>query len=71
MMTSCRQQLTMKKVIPPIQETPGELKGLLKDEHDAQKRQRLQALYFLQTQQARTRHQVAALLGVHRNTVGQ
>jgi transposase len=60
----------MKKAIPLIQETPEELRGLIKTEHDGQKRQRLQALYLLQTQQARTRQQVAALLGVHRHTVG-
>jgi transposase len=61
----------MKTPLPPIRETPEELKALLSAEHDAQKHQRLQALYLLQTQQARTRRQVAHLLGVSRDTVGR
>jgi transposase len=61
----------MKTPLPPIHETPAELKALLTEERDAQKHQRLQALYLLQTQQARTRRQVARLLGVHRDTVGR
>src|SRR5919197_3952405 len=61
----------MKTPIPPIHETPEELKGLLKTERDVQKQQRLQALYFLQSQQVRTRRQVARLLGISRNTVGR
>jgi transposase len=65
------EQLAMKTPMPPIHETPEELKALLTAESDAQKYQRLQALYLLQTQQARTRRQVAHLLGVHRETVGR
>jgi transposase len=61
----------MKTPIPPMHETPEELKALLTAEGDAQKYQRLQALYLLQTQQARTRRQVAHLLGVHRETGGR
>jgi transposase len=61
----------MKRPIPPILETPEELKQLLSAEQDVQKHQRLQALYLLQTQQAHTRGQVARLLGVHRDTVGR
>lgn len=61
----------MKTPLPPIRETPEELKALLSAEHDAQKHQRLQALYLLQTQQARTRRQVAHQLGVSRDTVGR
>jgi transposase len=61
----------MKRPIPPIHEAPAELQRLLKSERDAQKQQRLQALYLLRTQQARTRRQVARLLGVHRDTVGR
>lgn len=61
----------MKTPIPPIDETPVELKQLLDTETDARKHQRVQALYLLQTQQARTRRQVARLLGVGRNTVGR
>jgi transposase len=61
----------MKTPIPPIHETAEELRGLLKAERDVQKQRRLQALYFLQSQQVRTRRQVAQLLGVSRNTVGR
>jgi transposase len=61
----------MKKSIPAINETPDELQQLLHTESDAQTHQRVHALYLLQTQQARTRRQVARLLGVHRNTVGR
>jgi DNA-binding transcriptional regulator LsrR (DeoR family) len=61
----------MKTPLPPIRETPEELKALLSAEHDAQNHQRVQALYLLQTQQARTRRQVAHLLGVSRDTVGR
>ena len=61
----------MKQPIPPIHETAAALKRLLTAERDAQQQQRLQALSRLQTQQARTRRQVARLLGVSRNTVGR
>jgi transposase len=61
----------MKMPIPPIHETPVELKALLSAEHDAQTHQRVQALDLLQTQQARTRRQVAHQLGVSRDTVGR
>ena len=61
----------MKIPLPPIHETPAELPRLLKAERDAPKQPRLQALYLLQTPQARTRRQVARLLGVHRETVGR
>jgi transposase len=59
----------MKQPVPRITQPPEELKRLLTAETDVQKHQRLQALYLLQTQQARTRQQVAQRLGVHRNTV--
>jgi transposase len=65
------EQTIMKKPIPAIHETPAALQQLLHTESDAQRHQRVQALYVLQTQQARTRKQVAQLLGVSRNTVGR
>jgi transposase len=61
----------MKKPLPPIQETPTELQQLLRATRDARHQQRVQALYLLRTQQARTRLQVARLLGVNRDTVGR
>ena len=61
----------MKKPIPLIHETSEELKRRLKTARDTQKQQRVQVLYLLQTQQARTRRQVARLLGVSRHTIGR
>jgi transposase len=61
----------MKTPLPPIHETPAALKALLTEARDAQKHRRLQALYLLETQQARTRRQVARLLGVNCDTVGR
>jgi hypothetical protein len=55
----------MKMPIPPSHETPAELRRLLKAARAAQKQQRFQVLYLLQTQQAYTRRQVAYLLGVN------
>ena len=61
----------MKKPMSAINETPEALQRLLHTESDVQRHQRLQTLYLVQTQQARTRRQVARLLGVSRNTVGR
>jgi putative transposase len=61
----------MKTPSPPIHETPEERKALLTTERDAHQHRRLQALYLLQTQQARTRRQVAQLLGGNRDPVGR
>jgi transposase len=61
----------MKTPMPLIRETAEELRQLLRTARDAQHQQRLQAVYLLQTQQARTRRQVAQLLGVNRDTVGR
>jgi transposase len=61
----------MKTPIPTIYEPSEALQRLLHTESDVQRHQRLQTLYLLQTQQARTRRQVARLLGVSRNTVGR
>lgn len=60
----------MYRPIPPIQAAPDELKRLLHDERQPQKRQRLHALYLLASKQATSRSEVAALLGVYRETVG-
>jgi transposase len=59
----------MKPPGPRITHPPEELKRLLTAETDGQKHQRRPALYLLQTQQARTRQQVAQRLGGHRHTV--
>jgi transposase len=59
----------VNKKRPEIVESADELQRLLRAERDIKRRQRLQALYLLASHQARTRQQVAALLGVHRHTV--
>jgi transposase len=59
----------MRHPIPPIPETVAALKEHLRHEHDGYKKPRLQMLYLLASGQARTRQEVARLLGVHRNTV--
>ena len=61
----------MKKPLPALNETPEVRQRLLHSEGEAQKYQRVQALYLIQTRQARTRRQVARVLGVNRNTVGR
>ncbi len=61
----------MRRALPPITEHADDLKQRLQRERDSRKKVRLQMLYLLVTGQAHTRQQVAALLGVSRNTVGQ
>src|SRR5262245_59431094 len=61
----------MKTPIPRFHETADELKGLLKAAREAQHQHRLQTIYIVQIDQARTRRQVAQLLGVSRNTVSR
>ena len=61
----------MKTPLPRLDETPVDLKRLLDAEADARKHRRVQALYPLQTQPARTRRQVARWLGGSRHTVGR
>jgi transposase len=62
---------SMRKPIPPILETVDDLKQRLHQERNIHKQQRLQMLYLLASGQAQERQQVAALLGVHRNTIGR
>lgn len=59
----------MNKALPPIAESPMVLQSRMRAEPDAQKRVRLQALYFLATRQAASRLALARLLAVHRHTV--
>ena len=59
----------MYKPIPPIAESAEDLKARLKQEAHPLKRPRLHVLYLLKSGQASQRQQVAALVGVHRNSV--
>ena len=61
----------MNKALPEIHESVEELKERLRQETRARQKQRLQALYLLKSGQARSRTQVAELLGVSRRTVGE
>lgn len=56
---------------PVVTESAEELKALLKQEPDRQKRQRLHALYLFASGHATTRQEAAQLLGVHRETLGR
>ena len=60
----------MRKALPAITEDADTLKQRLQHEHDGRKKPRLQMLYRLASGQAKTRLDVAQLLGVHRNTIG-
>ena len=60
----------MGRPIPPIGETAAALKRRMQREGEVGKRQRVHALYLLQSGEATTRQEVAKQLGVHRNTVG-
>jgi transposase len=61
----------MRKAIPPIREDVETLKRQLQRHHDGHTKPRLQMLYLLASRQAQTRQDVAALVGVHRNTIGR
>jgi hypothetical protein len=61
----------MTTPLPPSHETPAALHQWLRAERDAQRPQRVQALSLFRTRQARTRLQVARLLGGNRDPVGR
>jgi transposase len=61
----------MRYPVPPIAESADNLKLQFTRERHLAKRARLHALYLLASQQAQSRQEVAALLGVDRNTVGR
>ena len=61
----------MRKPIPPIHQSADELKQRFKEASHPATQQRLHALYLLASGQARSRQEVATLLGVDRNTVGR
>lgn len=59
----------MRKDMPTVLEDAATLKQQFKTERHPAKRQRLQALYLIASQQAHSRSELATLLGVSRNTI--
>ena len=60
----------MNRKLPDITESATELKDRLRSESVGYKKQRLTALYLLQSGGANNRQQVADLIGINRKTVG-
>ncbi len=67
-LSALTRQDGMRRAIPPIAERADDLKQRLQREHDGRKHVRLQMRYLRVTGHAQTRQQVAALLGISRNT---
>ena len=61
----------MRRPLPLIHESAEELKRQMRAESHETKKQRLHVLYLLASGQASERQQAAAMLGLHRNTVGR
>ena len=61
----------MRTAIPPMTDHADDLRHRLQREHNGHQKPRLQMLYLLASGQARTRQDVAHLLGVHRHTIGR
>ena len=59
----------MNKELPRIRESAEELREMLKTERHSKRQNRLQALYLIITRQAKSRGQVASMLGKNRNTI--
>jgi transposase len=59
----------MRKKMPTITESAAALHQRMKRAKDVKQRHRLQALYFIVSGHARSRQELAALLGVHRHSV--
>jgi transposase len=59
----------MNKSLPIIKETELEIRERLKNEPQVKRQNRLQALYLIVSKQAKSRSQVAKMLGFNRNTI--
>lgn len=59
----------MNKALPKIKETAEEIREMLKNESQAKKQNRLQALYLIVIGQSKSRSKVAKMLGFNRNTI--
>lgn len=61
----------MNKKVPDITETVEELNSLVKKYKNTREIDRLRMLYLLKSGKAKNRTEVARLLGMHRETIGQ
>lgn len=61
----------MNKRLPTIKETEGEIREMLKSEHQVKRQNRLQALFLVVTKQAKSRSKVSKILGLSRNTISE
>jgi transposase len=61
----------MRKETPQITEGVEELRQRLRAEHNGRRKTRLQVLYLLKSGQAQSRQEVAALVALHRHTIGR
>ena len=61
----------MNKTLPRIKETEAEIREMLKSEQQVKRQNRLQALYLIVSQQAKSRSKVSKMLGFNRNTISE
>lgn len=61
----------MNKALPKIKETAEEIRIMLKNEPLVKRQNRLQALYLVVTQEARSRTKISKVLGFNRNTISE
>lgn len=61
----------MNKKVPEITESVEELNALMKESKNTTEKDRLRMLYLLKSGEAKTRKEVARLLGMCRETIGQ
>ena len=59
----------LNKALPESRETVKELREKLKSESQVKRQNRLQAIYLIATKQAKSRGEVAKMLGFNRNTI--
>jgi len=61
----------MNKALPKIKETAEEIRMMLKNEPLVKRQNRLQALYLIVTEEARSRTKISKVLGFNRNTISE
>ena len=61
----------MNKALPKIKETAEEIRMMLKNEPLVKRQNRLQALYLIVTEEAKSRTKISKVLGFNRNTISE